>query len=372
MSEESPKQVAGKLPEWVSEELPEWVSEELPEWWPNVTGFSSKRMDEAQYETHELPQITHNTLLDAVISTDINYNIVSCNKAVQNIFGYTPDELVGKNYSILVSQEMFEDPKQQTRQEELLKTGYLMTDDYYFKRKNGEIFPARFSVAVTKDELGNPTGLVGSVNDITERKQAEEALKKSEQRFSRLAQTATDAIITINDEGHILFFNHTAEQIFSYTSTEILDCHVTLLMPDEYKASHNAGFSRYLNTGKPTILGKTVELTGRRKDGSLFPLEISLSEVSSGKEKMFISIIRNITERKQIEEEREKLIIQLQEAFDKIDTMSGLIPICAWCKKVRDDQGYWNEVEAYVEAHSKAEFSHGICPNCAKKHLNPK
>jgi PAS domain S-box-containing protein len=78
-------------------------------------------------------------------------------------------------------------------------------------------------------------------------------------------------------------------------------------------------------------------------------------------------IARDITDRKQAEEEREKLISKLQEALDNIKTMKGLLPICASCKKIRDDKGYWNQIEAYVRDHSDAEFSHGICPECAKK-----
>jgi PAS domain S-box-containing protein len=75
----------------------------------------------------------------------------------------------------------------------------------------------------------------------------------------------------------------------------------------------------------------------------------------------------DITKRKQIEEERNQLIKNLQDSLAKIKTLSGLLPICASCKKIRDDKGYWNQIETYLRNHSKAEFSHGICPECAKK-----
>ncbi len=77
-------------------------------------------------------------------------------------------------------------------------------------------------------------------------------------------------------------------------------------------------------------------------------------------------IARDITTRKQAEEEREKLITKLQEALNNIKTLKGLLPICAHCKKIRDDKGYWNQIEAYIRDHSDAEFSHGICPECAE------
>ena len=73
--------------------------------------------------------------------------------------------------------------------------------------------------------------------------------------------------------------------------------------------------------------------------------------------------------RAKLESERETLIKELQEAIAKIKTLSGLIPICAWCKKIRDDQGYWQTVEHYVKEHSQAEFTHGMCPDCQKKYF---
>ena len=70
---------------------------------------------------------------------------------------------------------------------------------------------------------------------------------------------------------------------------------------------------------------------------------------------------------KQADEEKSKIIKELQTALERVKTLSGMLPICASCKKIRDDQGYWNKIEAYIEKHSEAEFSHGICPECARK-----
>jgi hypothetical protein len=75
----------------------------------------------------------------------------------------------------------------------------------------------------------------------------------------------------------------------------------------------------------------------------------------------------DITKRKEIEADREKLIDKLQDALNKIKTLRGIIPICASCKKIRDDKGYWNQLESYIKEHSEANFSHGICPECIEK-----
>ena len=79
-------------------------------------------------------------------------------------------------------------------------------------------------------------------------------------------------------------------------------------------------------------------------------------------------VMRDITKRKRLEEEREKLIKELQSALSEIKMLSGLLPICSHCKKIRDDKGYWNQLEAYIQDHSEAKFSHSICQECAKNY----
>lgn len=78
-------------------------------------------------------------------------------------------------------------------------------------------------------------------------------------------------------------------------------------------------------------------------------------------------ISRDITERKRAEAERERLIAELRDALSRVKTLQGLLPICASCKRIRDDRGYWNQIESYVGEHSEAEFSHGVCPECVQK-----
>lgn len=81
-----------------------------------------------------------------------------------------------------------------------------------------------------------------------------------------------------------------------------------------------------------------------------------------------IGIFEDITERKLVEKDRERLIRELQDALSEIKTLSGLIPICASCRRVRDDKGYWSQIEAYIRDHSEVDFSHGLCPDCAKNY----
>src|SRR5207244_3317288 len=109
----------------------------------------------------------------------------------------------------------------------------------------------------------------------------------------------------------------------------------------------------------------TVEyLAGSGENKRWFLLNVT--PLADGRKGLVIAHI-NITRRKLAEEERERMIDELQDANTKIKTLRGLLPICASCKKIRDDRGYWNQIEVYIKLHSEADFSHSICPDCAKR-----
>jgi PAS domain S-box-containing protein len=137
-----------------------------------------------------------------------------------------------------------------------------------------------------------------------ERKRSEEALKKSEARHRAVVDAALDAIVTMSADGLIRSFNHSAELIFGYTAEEAIGQRLEMLMPERFRKLHRAGLRRYLNTGEAHVIGQPrLELAGRRKDGTEFPLELSISETREGEDTLFIGIVRDITERKRSEEE---------------------------------------------------------------------
>jgi PAS domain S-box-containing protein len=138
--------------------------------------------------------------------------------------------------------------------------------------------------------------------ELEARKQAEEALRDSEERFRAVAETATDAIVSADKHGHITYFNPGAERIFGYAARDVVGKPLTLLMPERFHAAHRQGLARFLTTGEARVIGRTVELVGRRKDGTEFPLELSLSSWKKGEEVFFTGILRDITERKRAEE----------------------------------------------------------------------
>jgi PAS domain S-box-containing protein len=179
-------------------------------------------------------------------------------------------------------------------------------------------------------------------------------------------QTNTDAIVTADSRGILIGWNSGAERIFGYSYTEAVGQPLTSIMPLYHHAGLSSGMNTLQSGGDQHVIGKTVELEGLRKDKSVFQIELSLSTWETKSEQFFTGIIRDITDRKRAEQERESLVNELKTSLENVKTLGGLVPICAHCKKIRDDKGYWNQLEKYILDHTDAKLTHGICPDCAK------
>ena len=158
---------------------------------------------------------------------------------------------------------------------------------------------------------------------MRKRKEADQALRESEGRFRAVLQAATDAIVGANGDGEITFFNPAAEATFSYRSDDVLRKPLWHLMPERYRDAHRKGLERYTLTGEAHVIGKTVELWGRRKDGTEFPLELSLSTWETTEGSFYTGIIRDITKRKQAEEQLEHSVAALEVANRKLEAFSN-------------------------------------------------
>ena len=156
-------------------------------------------------------------------------------------------------------------------------------------------------------------GFVTFYIDITERKQAEKALRESEELFRAVAQSANDAIVTADSSGDIIKWNKGAETIFGHAEAEVIGQPLTLLMPERFRDPHLAGMRRVASGGEPHVMGKPVELVGLRKDGSEFPLELSLAQWQAPEGRFFTGVIRDITDRKKIERQLEDQKAHLEE-----------------------------------------------------------
>jgi PAS domain S-box-containing protein len=141
---------------------------------------------------------------------------------------------------------------------------------------------------------------------------------ESEEKFRNLAETASDAILSADSLGKIVYFNPAAERIFSYSSTEIIGQPLTLLMPERFHDPHRQGLDRFLRTGEARVIGKTVELAARRKNGSEFPITLALSSWKTREGTFFTAILSDISERKKSEEHLLKAVAELKRSNDEL------------------------------------------------------
>jgi PAS domain S-box-containing protein len=160
--------------------------------------------------------------------------------------------------------------------------------------------------------------------EFLEHKLADEALEETELQLTSVTQSANEAIVAADSSDTIVSWNNGARKMFGYTEEEAVGSKLTLIIPERYRDSHVQGVDRIVNTGKSKMMGRTLELSGLRKDGTEFPLELSLATWRSGKGVFFSGIMRDITERKRIEAEKENIQTQLLHS-QKLEAIGRLI-----------------------------------------------
>jgi PAS domain S-box-containing protein len=183
--------------------------------------------------------------------------------------------------------------------------------------------------------------------------------------LAAIVDSTGEAIISQNMEGIITTWNAGARQLFGYTEAEAVGSSISMIMPEAMKPTRLEIFEK-LRSGDPLEPFETKRV---RKDGAEVDVYLAISPIKDPEGKLMgaSAIAYDITERKKIEEDRTRMIDQLHETLSKVRTLSGLLPICASCKKIRDDKGYWQKLETFVREHSNAEFSHSICPDCMER-----
>jgi len=158
-----------------------------------------------------------------------------------------------------------------------------------------------------------PVKMIGTIQDITERKIAQQKIIESENKFRSVLQSAKDSIILVNEKGCIVFWNNFAEKIFGYTEKEIVGKPLSIIIPKEFSAAHKQKFGQHVSKNSEPLKDKLSDLLGLKKNGSTFPIEISLSHWTNENKKFYCGIIRDITDRKNAEEEQINHIKKLSE-----------------------------------------------------------
>jgi PAS domain S-box-containing protein len=261
-----------------------------------------------RYVERELQLIS----LDPLVMFDREGIILDVSEATIQATGRTREELIGTPFA-----DYFTDPERAYKGALLtFEIGEVRDYELVMKARDGTETIVAYNASVYRDQTGQVVGAYADARDITERKRTEEAVLESEEKFRAISSSAKDAIIMMDDEGNISYWNEAAEKIFGYSVQEALgkELHI-FLAPKKYHDAYRRGILVFKETGCGPVIGKTLELEAVRKDGTMFPIELSVSAVKIEGKWHAIGIVRDITERKKAEEERETLIRELQDAL---------------------------------------------------------
>jgi PAS domain S-box-containing protein len=258
------------------------------------------------------------TAADGVILIDADGKVLMFNPSCEKLFKYRADEVIGQNVKMLMPSPYREDHDRyldnfhRTAERKIIGIGR----EVFGLRKDGTTFPMDLSVGEAKQDEGSI--FVGIIHDLTERERNERALRESSARLRAVVETAVDGVILIDARGRIMMFNPACEKLFQYRADEVIHENVKLLMPAPYRAEHDGYLRNFQETAVRKIIGIGREVVGQRKDGSTFPMDLSVGEAKQDGEAIFVGIIHDLTERKRTEE----LLVQAQK-MEMVGQLSG-------------------------------------------------
>ncbi len=286
--------------------------------------------------------------------------IKDCNDQLARMLGYVREEVLGRNALDFVA------PESRDFVERAHRSGLEQPYEHVALRKDGTTFTVEVRGKFLVEE-GRQLR-VASIRDISERKLLEQSLERDRNLLRTLIDNLPDLIYFKDAEGRYILNNRAHLRSMGVKRQEDALGKTTFdFHPPELARQYHEYERKIVTTGLP--LPAIEELALHRDSGeerwhltTKIPIKNSRGEVIG-----VTGISRDITEQKQLQEQRDRYVQELQDALEKVSTLSGLLPICAGCKKIRDDKGYWQQVEGYIMEHSSARFTHGLCPDCLEK-----
>ena len=265
-------------------------------------------------------QSIFDSAVDGIIVIDAKGLVKAFNPAAERLFGYRADEVLGQNVKLLM-------PSPDREQHDRYLQNYLTTKvpriigtgrEVRGRRKNGSTFPLHLSVG--EMELDGEPAFTGILHDLSRRVAIEEALRKSEERVRSIVESAVDAIVVIDDRGLIQAFNPSAERLFGYTVSDVIGRNVNMLMPSPDREQHDGYLRHYLTTGEQKIIGIGREVTGLKKDGTRFPVHLSVGEMISEGKRSFTGILHDLSDRVALEQR-----LAEQKSLAKLGEMAAVV-----------------------------------------------
>ncbi len=232
---------------------------------------------------------------DAIIGQDLDGIVTSWNIAAERVFGYSSDEVIGHPITPIIPRERRGDDDELLSR---LRRGERIDQFETVRRtKDGRLVDVAVTISPLRDGSGKVVGASRIVRDITERTQTREALRQSEATALAFLESAAEGILIVDEGGHIVVANGVIEEIFGYAQRELLGARMEMLLPERFRERHVLHRAGYVAEPRVRSMGRGLDLAGRRRDGTEFPVEISLSDVRTPQGLRVMAFITDISER---------------------------------------------------------------------------
>jgi PAS domain S-box-containing protein len=241
------------------------------------------------------------------LALDRDGNVALVNRKLCDVLGYDETELLGQDWHAMCAPKEEARPRAQAYADRIANTqdSFSASEGMAVRvvTKSGQLRTLSWSDSPIRDENGTLTGVLGAAEDVTEQRKTELELRRSEARQRTIMDGAVDAVVVMNEQCIVESFSRSATEMFGYAADDVIGKNVMMLMPEPESSNHDGYVQRYLQSGKRHIIGIGREVTGRRRDGTTFSVDIGVSEVDLGDSRLFIGSMRDITERKRTEED---------------------------------------------------------------------
>ena len=271
---------------------------------------ASQRAQETSAVAEELNLLIDGALGHAIFMLDPAGRVSLWNRGAERLIGWSEAEVTGRPLSFFYPPDAIAADRPAEDLERTARAGRLECEDWRL-RKDGSEFLAAIAMTALHTDAGRLRGFATIVSDITERRAAEDMIRARESHLRSILSTVPDAMVVIDETGVILSFSAAAQTLFGYAEAEVTGHNVSMLMPAPDRERHDDYIRRYLETGEKRIIGTGRVVFARRRDGSTFPMALSIGEAEDGEQRIFTGFIRDLTERQRAEEALQTLQSEL-------------------------------------------------------------
>jgi two-component system sensor kinase FixL len=272
------------------------------------------RLDDARFSLAAIAESSD----DAIVGKDLSGVVTAWNNAAEAMFGYAAEEMIGQPITRIIPLDRIEEEASildRIRRGERIV--HFVTER---QCRDGRVIPVSLTILPIRDDRGRIIGVSKIARDLSEMQSVHRDLERREALLRSILDTVPDALVVIDEQGLIQSFGAAAERLFGFSPKEVIGQNVKVLMPSPYREEHDGYLARYRATGERHIIGVGRIIVGRRKDGSTFPMELTVGEVNLSGTQLFTGFVRDLTQR----QDRERRLNELQAEFVHVSRLTEL------------------------------------------------